>query len=77
MTAGMNPLETNDLMELIKGIQTKGPTVVVIEHNMQLIMGIADLVSVLNFGGKSARVTPHASQDDGCVIEAYLGSEED
>ena len=58
MTAGMNPQETNDLMELIKGIQPKGPPVVVIEHNMQLIMGIADLVSVLNFGGKICEGDP-------------------
>ncbi len=76
-SAGMNPQETIELMQLIQGIQKKGPTVVVIEHNMQLIMGISDRVSVLNFGEKICEGDPAYIQNDACVVEAYLGVEED
>lgn len=76
-SAGMIPQETEELMQLIQGIQEKGPTVVVIEHNMQLIMGISDRVSVLSFGEKICEGDPTYVQNDACVIEAYLGVEED
>jgi branched-chain amino acid transport system ATP-binding protein len=76
-SAGMNDQETQECMELIGGIKKLGPSVVVIEHNMQLIMGICERIMVLNFGEKICDGTPEAVQSDQCVIEAYLGNEED
>ena len=74
-SAGMNPNETIELMALIKQVRDKGPTVVVIEHNMKLIMGISDRIAVLNFGKKIAEGIPCEIQGNQEVIEAYLGRE--
>ncbi len=73
-SAGMNPKETEELMKLIGGIKDNfGPIVVIIEHNMQLVMGISDRIIVLNFGKKIAEGTPKEIQNNKLVIEAYLG----
>ena len=69
----MNPQEVNTLMDLILRIRGRGITVLLIEHNMQLVMGIADVVTVLNFGEKIAEGTPKEIQNNKDVREAYLG----
>ncbi len=76
--AGMNPEETLRLMELIREIRDKlDVTVLVIEHHMDLIMGVCDKIFVLNFGLPLAEGSPKEIQDDKNVIEAYLGKEEE
>lgn len=75
--AGMNPQETEHLMEMISRIRSLGVSVVLIEHDMKLVMNICDEITVLNFGNKIASGTPNAIKHDPVVIEAYLGSEED
>ena len=76
-SAGMNPQEALELMSLISGIRKMGPSVVVIEHNMQVVMGISDRVAVLDFGKKICEGTPEEVRSNEGVIEAYLGREED
>jgi len=75
--AGMNPDETMKLMELIIEIRKRfNLTVLVIEHHMDLIMGVCDRVVVLNFGKKLAEGDTQEIQNNPKVIEAYLGEEE-
>ncbi len=75
---GLNPTETQALMEVIVRLRDEqGLTILVVEHDMELVMGISDRVAVLNYGRKIAEGTPERIAADPAVIEAYLGSEED
>jgi len=77
-TAGMTPGETRDATALIRRIaEERGLTVLLIEHDMSVVMGISDRVAVLHFGEKIAEGTPEQIRNDPRVIDAYLGGADD
>ncbi len=75
--AGFNPAEKAKLMELIRLIRDQGYTVLLIEHDMRLVMGVTDRIVVLEFGRKIAEGVPADIRDNPAVIAAYLGVDED
>ncbi len=73
---GLNPRETEEMAELISGIRSRGTTVLVVEHDMSLVMGICDEVIVLSSGRMIAEGTPREIQANPEVISVYLGAED-
>jgi branched-chain amino acid transport system ATP-binding protein len=73
---GMNPEETARTMKLIQKIRERGVTILLIEHDMKVVMGICEKITVLNFGQKIAEGSPEEIRNDPTVHEAYLGGED-
>ncbi len=71
--AGMNNRETAELDDFIQELKADGFTIIIIEHDMKLVMSIADVISVIDYGAKIAEGTANEIQNNERVIEAYLG----
>ena len=72
--AGMNPSESNRMMELTRKICESGVTIILVEHDMKAVMGLCDQLTVLNFGSLLAQGTPEQVRSNPDVVSAYLGS---
>jgi len=73
---GLNPRETEEMSALIASIRTRGTTVLVVEHDMSLVMGICDEVLVLSYGRMIAEGTPREIQGNAEVVSVYLGADD-
>lgn len=76
LTAGMNPVEAAAMVALIKEVREMGVTILLIEHNMKVMMGIAEWIMAMDAGRKIAEGTPQDIQSNELVIRAYLGEED-
>jgi branched-chain amino acid transport system ATP-binding protein len=71
--AGMNPQETIQMMTLVRRLRDQGVTILLVEHDMQAVMGLCDRITVMNFGELLTEGTPMEVRSHPAVIEAYLG----
>lgn len=71
--AGMNPQETQQMMTLVRRLRDQGMTILLVEHDMQAVMGLCDRITVVNFGELLTEGTPAEIRSHPAVIEAYLG----
>jgi ABC-type branched-subunit amino acid transport system ATPase component len=71
--AGMNPTEVDRLVDCLAKLRARGQTILLVEHNMPMVMRVADRITVLNFGRRIAEGTPDSIRRDPAVIAAYLG----
>lgn len=72
--AGLNIVETERLMDVIRALHQRGLTVILVEHEMRVVMALAQRITVLNFGKLLVEGTPAEIQSSPAAIEAYLGS---
>ena len=71
---GMNPEETAHMMELVQNVRDRGVTILLVEHDMQAVMGLCEKITVLNFGRLLAEGSPAEIRANDDVVEAYLGA---
>jgi branched-chain amino acid transport system ATP-binding protein len=75
-TTGMNPTEASSMIEMIEDTRREGVTILLVEHNMRVVMGISDVITVMDFGQVIAEGPPDEVCREECVIAAYLGEQQ-